>query len=135
MIQFSYQDAIKYRNIIQKAAESLNDADAIETPMLFEKWEINKTYQVNKRICYNDKIYKVLQTHTSQSDWKPDVAVSLFAQILIPNPDIIPQWVQPDSTNPYMMGDKVSHNGKTWESTIDNNVWEPGIYGWNEVIT
>ncbi len=135
MIQFNYQDAIKYRNIIQKAAESLSDSEAVETPMLFEKWESNKNYQINKRICYNDKIYKVLQTHTSQSDWTPDVAVSLFAQVLIPDPEVIVQWVQPDSTNPYMAGDKVSHNGKIWESIIDNNVWQPGVYGWNEVIT
>lgn len=135
MIQFNYQDAIKYRNIIQKAAESLKDSEAVETPMLFEKWEKNKNYQINKRICYNNKIYKVLQAHTSQSDWTPDVAVSLFAQVLIPDPEVIVQWVQPDSTNPYMAGDKVSHNEKIWESIIDNNVWQPGVYGWNEVIT
>lgn len=45
----------------------------------------------------------------------------------------IAEWVQPDSTNPYMMGDRVLHNGSTWESTVDNNVWEPGVYGWAEV--
>ena len=39
-------------------------------------------------------------------------------------------WEQPESTNPYMKGDKVTHAGKTWVSTIDNNVWEPGVYGW-----
>ena len=43
--------------------------------------------------------------------------------------------VQPDSTNPYAKGDKVTHNGKTWQSTTDNNVWEPGVYGWEEVHT
>lgn len=45
----------------------------------------------------------------------------------------IAEWVQPDSTNPYMMGDRVLHNGNTWESTVDNNVWEPGVYGWEQV--
>lgn len=39
----------------------------------------------------------------------------------------------PDSTNPYMTGDKVTHNGSTWVSTCDNNVWEPGVYGWETV--
>ena len=24
-------------------------------------------------------------------------------------------------------------NGKTWVSLADNNVWEPGVYGWTEV--
>ena len=71
----------------------------------------------------------MLQAHTSQSDWTPDVSHSLFAQILIPDENVIPEWVQPDSTNPYMKGNKVTHNGITYESLIDNNVWEPGVIG------
>jgi hypothetical protein len=42
-------------------------------------------------------------------------------------------WQQPDSTNGYMRGDKVTHNGFVWISDLDNNVWEPGIYGWRKV--
>lgn len=49
-----------------------------------------------------------------------------------PTGEEVAEWVQPDSTNPYMMGDRVLHNGSTWESTVDNNVWEPGVYGWAE---
>ena len=62
-------------------------------------------------------------------------AVSLFAKILTdPNGAILP-WVQPDSTNPYMKGDRVTFDGKTYESTIDSNVWSPRAYpaGWREV--
>lgn len=51
----------------------------------------------------------------------------------VPDTDTIPEWEQPGSTNPYAKGDKVMHNGKTWQSTTDNNVWEPGVYGWEEV--
>ena len=50
-----------------------------------------------------------------------------------PTGDEVTEWAQPDSTNPYMTGDRVLHNGSTWESTVDNNVWEPGVYGWAEV--
>jgi len=32
-----------------------------------------------------------------------------------------------------MTGDKVRHNGKIWVSIADYNVWEPGVYGWEEV--
>ena len=78
-------------------------------------------------------LYTVLQAHDSQPTWKPADAPSLFAVVLIPDPEVIPEWVQPDSTNPYHKGDKVKHNGKTWESAIDGNVWEPGVYGWNEI--
>ena len=79
-----------------------------------------------------------MQAHTSQTDWAPDTAPSLFAEVL-PGQDgtEIGEWVQPGSTNPYMTGDRVTHNGKTWESLVDNNVWEPGVQGsgalWQEV--
>lgn len=53
--------------------------------------------------------------------------------ITVPDTEKIPEWEQPGSTNPYAKGDKVMHNGKTWQSTTDNNVWEPGVYGWEEM--
>ena len=81
---------------------------------------------------YDGVLYKCLQDHTVQVDWTPTAASSLWAKVLIPDPDIIPEWEQPDSTNPYSKGDKVMHNGKTWVSDIDNNVWTPGEYGWTE---
>ena len=66
--------------------------------------------------------------------WYPTAAPSLWAKVLIPDENVIPEWEQPDSTNPYMKGDKVSHNGKHWTCDIDHNVYEPGVYGWSEVI-
>lgn len=123
------------RPLIEKAAASLPDEDALDGVELFPRWESGVGYTVGDRVSYNSTLYKVLLSHTSQADWTPDVAVSLFAMVLIPDPETIPEWVQPDSTNPYMAGDKVTHNGKTWVSDIDNNVWEPGVYGWSEVVT
>ena len=59
--------------------------------------------------------------------------VPIFFPVLVdPGGEVLP-WEQPESTNPYMTGDRVTHNGKTWQSTVDNNVWEPGVYGWIEV--
>ena len=132
MIHFSEEEALKYKEIINKAAESLEDSDAAYTPRIFENWEKEQQYEIGKRVCYNNKLYKVIIAHTSQDGWEPDVAVSLFAEILIPDPTVIPEWVQPSSTNPYMKGDKVRHNNKNWISTYDYNVWEPGVYGWDE---
>lgn len=123
-----------YRKLIVQASDSLNDTDAAYVPRIFELWEPDKYYEVGKRLCYRDKLYKVLIAHTSQGTWTPDVSPSLFAEILIPNPHEIPEWVQPGSTNAYMTGDKVRHNNKVWISTVDYNVWEPGVYGWDEVV-
>lgn len=109
------------------------DEQAIEVPVLYPEWKAETAYEVGERIIHNDVLYKVLTAHTSQADWTPDVAVSLFAKVLIVDENVISAWEQPDSTNPYMIGDKVSHNSKTWVSIVDNNVWEPGVYGWDEV--
>ena len=91
------------------------------------------SYTAGQRVLYKSMLYKVLQDHTAQADWTPEAAPSLFSQVLIPDCGTIPEWVQPDSTNPYSKGDKVTHNGKTWVSDIDNNVWEPSVYGWTDV--
>lgn len=125
--------AYKLRLIIEQAAQSLPDETALEAVTLFPEWQAGTEYPVGQRVRYSDTLYNCLQAHTAQEDWTPEAAPSLWAKVLIPDPDTIPEWEQPDSTNPYMTGDQVTHNGKTWTSTVDNNVWEPGVYGWAEV--
>lgn len=126
--------ARELRQTIESLAVSMDDALAMSNAELFPRWVSGHAYQVGDRVCMDGTLYKVIQGHTSQEDWTPDVAVSLFAEIL-PGQDgtEIGEWVQPDSTNPYMNGDRVTYNGKTYESTIDNNVWSPDVYGWQEV--
>ena len=109
------------------------DEQAYEVPVLYPVWKEDMNYVVGERVLYNDILYKVLTAHTSQAGWTPDVAVSLFAKVLIPDEDIIPEWEQPDSTNGYMIGDKVIYNGQVYISIVDNNVWAPDAYGWEEV--
>ena len=113
--------------------EAATDKQALSVPVLYPTWRSGINYVAGERVLYNNTLYKVLQDHTSQDNWTPDMAVSLFAKVLIPDETIIPEWEQPDSTNPYAKGDKVIHNGKTWISDIDGNVWKPGVYGWTEV--
>ena len=129
------------RAILEKAmtiASGLTDVEAVTATCLHPKWSGDGVqYTVGQRVQYENTLYTVLQAHTSQATWTPTAAPSLFAKVLIPDPSIVPEWEQPDSTNPYMKGDKGKHNGKTWVSLIDNNVWEPGVTGtaalWQEV--
>ena len=134
-MEMTKEIAQEIRAIIETHAAGLTDEEAIsdDKRWMTEHWKSGQSYTKGQRLYYQDTIYTVLQAHTSQDDWTPPAAPSLFAQVLIPDPDVIPEWVQPDSTNPYSKGDKVTHNGVTWESTIDGNVWEPGVYGWQEV--
>ena len=127
------QEAKLFIEAFVKLRELATDDMSLQVPNLYPTWKIETSYTVGQRVLYEGTLYKVLQDHTSQETWTPIDAPSLFAKILIPDENVIPEWVQPDSTNPYMVGDKVSHNGKTWVSNVDNNVWEPGVYGWEEV--
>lgn len=118
---------------VKQARQVQDDAEALSLQILYKQWnrQIGKELQVGEYVNHNEVLYKVLQQHTVQDNWAPDVSPSLFAKVLVdPTGETILDWEQPDSTNPYMKGDKVKHNGVIYESEVDNNVWEPGVYGW-----
>lgn len=126
-------EARELRKQFVKLRNLASDEVSLQVPNLYPVWKVGVAYTEGDRVLYNDVLYKVITAHTSQDDWTPADAPSLFAKVLIPDVNVIPEWEQPDSTNPYMTGDKVVHNGNTWISTVDNNVWEPGVYGWDIV--
>lgn len=142
-------------NITKKALENMKammqqakfnsvdntDEQALEVQALYPDWSVlpeGYNLKAGDRVNYLGALYNVLQTHQKQSAWNPVDAPSLFAKVLNPDADIIPEWEQPDSTNGYMVGDKVKHNDVIYESLVDNNVWEPGTTGtetlWKVVI-
>ena len=134
-IGISNTEATDFRVAVNSLIQNMTDEEAITAIVLFPIWQSGKEYNVDDRVKYNNKLYKVLQAHTSQDDWTPDVAVSLFACLLTDEESgTIQEWAQPDSTNGYATGDIVSYNGKYYKSTADNNVYEPGTTGapWKE---
>ena len=122
--------ARKFRKFIEQMSANATDEEALDNIMAFPKWEADRVYFLDERVRYKDVLYKVLQQHTSQSDWTPDVAVSLFVKVSI---EEYPQWVQPTgSHDAYQKGDKVTHKEKHWVSDVDSNTWEPSVFGWSE---
>lgn len=118
---------------IKTIRASIDDSTALTVPHLYPDWSEEKTYVTGDRVRYADTLYKCLQSHTTQPTWTPSDAPSLWVRIDDPAIEW-PEWVQPvGSTDAYPMGAKVSHNGSHWTSTVDGNVWEPGVYGWAEV--
>ena len=106
-----------------------DDVVALTIQEFYDIWEVGVTYEVGRYLQYKGVLYKVLQPHTSQETWTPDVASSVYAKVLIdPTGETIPEWEQPDSTNAYMTGDKVRFEGVVYESTMDNNIWSPTAY-------
>lgn len=110
---------------INDSLSNIADEDATAVVALFEKWSPNKAYEVGRRLRYLNKLYRVVQAHTSQEGWEPNKVPALFTEIA--KPGEIPEWRQPTGAqDAYNIGDLVRYNGQVWESTIDNNVWAPG---------
>lgn len=127
----------KIAEIAKESAKDFDDEKAMDFAILYPDWKPGKDYKSGERVLHNSTLYKIIQGHTSQDDWTPDNAPSLFAKILPGQGGTdIGEWQQPDSTNPYMAGDKVIYDGKIYVSLVDNNVWSPVTYpgGWKEVI-
>lgn len=126
------------RLAVKQARQITDNAEALEVKYLYKEFDaqIGRDLAVGEFIQYNDKLYKVLQAHTVQANWTPEAAPSLFAEVLTdPSGETILEWKQPDSTNPYMKGDKVIYEGVAYESLINNNVWSPAAYpaGWKQI--
>lgn len=126
------EQARKLRTLIERLSETLTDSEAYTAPQLFPQWKLT-TYAIGDRVQYQGKLYKCLQSHTAQSDWTPDVAVSIWVEVTDPAIEY-PEWKQPTGAqDAYQKGDKVTYDNRHWISTVDNNVWSPDVYGWDEV--
>ena len=111
----------------------IDDTTAAEHADLFSPWTYPVSYKTGDIRRYSGKLYRCVQDHTSQEDWTPEDAASLWAGVADPAEEW-PAWSQPiGAHDAYSAGDKVSHQNKHWISSADGNVWEPGVYGWTEV--
>lgn len=130
--------AQQMNRFVQMSVQSANltDEKAMEVVDLYPEWAAMKAYPENEIVKYGvnadgeTQLYKVIQAHTSQADWTPDTAASLYKKIGFTD-EGVSIWTQPlGATDAYMKGDVVSFENQLWKSTVDNNVWQPGVYGW-----
>ena len=133
------QAAEQMRRAIQLYAGTLPEEKALEIATIYPEWEVGKAYVVGDILSYGQnpvgdpQLYKVVQAHTSQADWTPDSVPALYDAFGL-DASGYPIWSQPSGAHDaYNTGDIVSHNGKIWQSNTSGNVWEPGVYGWDEV--
>ena len=124
------KEAEEIRKAIDTFAANQTDEVLIDNKAAFPFWRAGINAEKDKIYRYGDDIYKCIQVHTTQEDWTPDKVPALFVKISL---EEYPEWVQPTGAHDaYMKGAKVSHNSKHWISDVDNNIWEPGVYGWSE---
>lgn len=135
------EQAEAIREAMDVAGASLTEEMALECVRLYRPWEIGKAYSVDEYLTYGQngvgdpQLYKVVQAHTSQADWTPDITPALYDAIGLDD-DGYPVWSQPTGAHDaYNTGDIVNYNGTLYESTIDGNIWAPDVYpaGWKVV--
>ena len=140
---YTEQQITDRRNAEADAADSQLDAAVVKSllrqqvgeeiiPSLYPYYRIDVSYAIDFEFQYKNELYRVIQPHTTQSDWKPDELPALYLKIVPPG--VIAAWVQPlGSEDAYQIGDRVTHNGFIWENTSADNVFEPGVFGWTQI--
>ncbi|KWZ87057.1 hypothetical protein HMPREF3224_02050 [Anaerococcus hydrogenalis] len=110
----------------------------------YKPYQIGKYYEENEKFTYKDKVYEVIQAHTSQTTWLPESTPALYKEYLnvkIQNQDgseteVVKEFKQPTGAHDaYKKGDKVLFKGKIYQSKIDANTFSPEQFadGWEEV--
>ena len=120
-------------------AMSLPDAALYEVRALADEYvdgmtcygEGNEEGMPVTRCRYVGRLFRFIGdgVQVMQPGWNPLDAPSLWAEILPGQDGVVGPWVQPGPTNGYKTGARVTHNDHLWESTADDNVWEPGAVG------
>lgn len=130
--------AQQMNRFVQMSVQSANltDDKAMEVADLYPEWVVMKAYPTNEIMKYGvnangeTQLYRVVQAHTSQADWTPDITNSLYKKIGFTEEGVA-IWTQPlGAADAYMKGDVISFENQIWESMVDDNVWQPGVYGW-----
>ena len=121
------------RKVTQKLirADQLTDEEKLELIEIYEDWKIGEALSIGDYRKHNGKLYEVIQAHTTQADWEPQIVSALFK--VVEAQGVIPKWKQPQGAHDaYKKGDKVTFEGKIYESLIDANTWNPSTYpgGW-----
>ena len=128
------------REAMDIAGATLTEEKALECAWLYREWEVGKHYKSGERFVYgvnnvgDPQLYVVNDgmEHTSQADWTPDKAVSLYRTIGLDD-NGYPVWSQPTgSHDAYNDGDIVNYNGTLYKSKMNGNVYSPDAYpdGW-----
>lgn len=133
--------AEQLRRALQMFIATLSEERALEIASVYPAWEPMKSYVIGDIVSYgvnslgDPQLYKIVQAHTSQSDWTPSTTPSLYDAFGL-DASGYPIWAQPSGAHDaYSKGDVVNYNRTIYESVIDGNVWSPDVYpaGWKTV--
>lgn len=109
-------------------AEALSDDEALKVPALYPEWSGNSVvYPVGTRVLYNGTLYRALETRTSTPTESPIDSPQNWVKVLPSSSgETAPEW---ENGHSYNQGDRVTRRGNIYESTMDSNIYEPGVFG------
>ena len=109
-------------------AEALSDDEALKVPALYPEWSGNSVvYPVGTRVLYNGTLYRSLETRTSTPTTSPIDSPQDWVKVLPSSyGETAPEW---ENGHSYNQGDRVTRRGNIYESTMDSNIYEPGVFG------
>ena len=91
---------------------TVDDNTALRMVAFYPEWTKDTAYTIGYKVQYLGKLYKVIQAHTSQETWTPDITASLYTRI-----DEVHDGTQYDPI-PYE-GNMTLYNGKYY---VEDNV-------------
>lgn len=74
-------EALRIRGVIETAAQSLDDNTALTVVNLHQAWKSGIAYAVGYKVRYAGKLWRCIQSHTSQTGWEPENVPALWEQI------------------------------------------------------
>ena len=105
------EQAKTIRADMDSAGAVLTDEQALESMNLYQLWEVGIDYVVNDRRRYKERLYKCAQAHTSQADWTPDVATSLWTPLDVEHTGTLEDPIPAVSGMEYVKGKYYSEDG------------------------
>ena len=74
-------EALRYRQRIETAVQSLPDSEALEAVTLYPEWSAGQAYTAGYKVQHGGKLWRCLQAHTSQTGWEPENVPALWTEI------------------------------------------------------
>lgn len=122
-------NSIQTKNLLLAKVEEMDEEHQQAYHTFFPAWKVGEAVELDMKRQHQGLLYRCIQPHTTQLNWQPQDTPALWVRVY--DPEVIPDWVQPlGAHDAYMTGDEVMHNEQHWVSEVDNNTWEPGVYGW-----
>ena len=104
----SRQDLI---NLLIEIRSTLSDGKAVQYTEMYPYWKSGIAVKVGERYQYNGRLYKVIQAHTTQSDWTPDITPSLWVVIDVEHSGTLEDPIPAVASMEYIKGKYYIENG------------------------